>query len=97
MKNATILALAFVLGSASLMANNLHFLKIPPTNQTAFEEERIIEEVIFEKNKLLKTNVLNNNKLVKMSLSDLKKLQEDFKLEAIKNYANLMPDIIGKE
>lgn len=99
MKKVYILTLAFVIGSATLMANNENYYKIPPTKQDVFEGDGSLILNSSDEISLL-TNVPESSNLANETLKSkhlLIEQQRQQKLEAIKNYADLMPDIIRKE
>jgi len=106
MKNIKILAIALLIGTSSLFATTIQF---PPHNNT----KHPVSKTDFEPKKdnhVSKTKVntidtsenivytsTSNNKLYNLNYNNKELLFKEMQLEAIKNCAAVMPDIIGKE
>jgi len=107
MKNLYILAIAFVIGTSSLFATTMQY---PPHNNTKhpvsksdFETKKdkhvskVIVNATDSSESVVYTPSTNNNKLYNLNYNNKELLFKEMQLEAIKNCAAVMPDIIGKE
>ena len=105
MKKINILAIAFVIGSSSLFAsafNNPRHLELKNSDsenpfQLSEQKTDLMDSVL--KNKI-GSDIYTTNKNIKLyNLNHNNKdiLLKEMQLEAVKNYAYIMPEIIGKE
>lgn len=102
MKKLKILALAFVIGSSSLLATTLE----KPYSNNNFEHHPIKNGVLeinneSDKNDTSKENYIytsqDTEKLYNLNYNNKELYYQEMQLKAVKNYASIMPDIIGKE
>jgi hypothetical protein len=99
MKNLKVLAIAFVIGTSSLIASNLDH---PPhqyfkgiDTPFAVESESTQPEDINTTGVYI--NAIENINLNNFNYNNRALLLEEMKMEAVKNYQYIMPEIIGKE
>ena len=95
MKKTTILAIAFVLGTTNLLASveTKNYLFPPSQNNSSKNKTSI-------KNESLKKGIIISYLEEQKNVTELNSLQQQKKLklaEAIRNYNNIAPSIIGKE
>lgn len=95
MKKTIILAIAFVLGTTNLVASvyTSNFL-FPLTQSNTSEKKTSIN------NEALKKDVIISYSVAQQKVADLNNLKHQKKLklsEAIRNYNEIAPSIIGKE
>ncbi len=97
MKKTIILAIAFVLGTTSLVASvcSSNYLLPPPSQNKATENK-----TTSIKSEHLKEEIIISSLEIETTVADVNylKLQKKLKLaQAIRNYNNIAPSIIGKE
>ncbi|SNR32192.1 hypothetical protein SAMN06265371_101239 [Lutibacter agarilyticus] len=98
MKKTTILAIAFVLGTTNLVASvcSDNYLLPPPPSQNNTTENKTTSI----ENENLKKEIIISYLEVETTVASLNYLKQQKKLklaQAIRNYNNIAPSIIGKE
>lgn len=98
MKNKTILALAFVIGTSGLFAaQNYNDSFIPPGKKSVKENKSTEKssETVFELKQTFHVEY-KASQIISKNISN-KELKKKLQIAAVKNYVYIQPEIIGKE
>lgn len=98
MKNKTILALAFVIGTSGLFAAQNYTNSFIPPGKKSVKENKSTEksgETVFELKQTYHIEYKANETILK-SISN-NELKKKLQIAAVKNYVYIQPEIIGKE
>jgi hypothetical protein len=97
MKTTTFISITLIVSSSVLFANNCAYNTLPPPTDKLIKNEEATKGINNQAKKLFLTKNFKNYLHTKNNYNYTKKAKEELQIAAIREYANLMPEIIGKE